>query len=127
MTRTFLLTLMSRLSFLSGMGPPRGIRLDRRSPLWTMAGGIVVSTILFWVMVQLGQASPEPKNSAPSAAALTKTGLALGAEGIGQGAENQAVGSVAKPTGAQGPAVDVPRAGEATFHAASPESTITVG
>ena len=109
MKRTFLQAVASRLSFPHGKGLPRGIRLDRRSPLWTMAGGMVVSTILFWVMVQLGQASPEPKHSAPPAAALTKTGLALGAEGIGQGVESQAVGSVAKPTGAQGPAAEVPR------------------
>ena len=36
-------------------------RINRHSQLWTMVGGIVGSTILFWIMVQLGQASSEPK------------------------------------------------------------------
>lgn len=33
-----------------------------RSPLWTIAAGIAGSTILLWVMVQLGQASPNSKD-----------------------------------------------------------------
>ena len=38
---------------------------SRRSPLWTIAAGVVGSTILLWVMVQLGQASPNSKEKPP--------------------------------------------------------------
>lgn len=41
----------------------------RRSPLWTIAAGVVCSTILLWVMVQLGQASPNAKGKPPAAPA----------------------------------------------------------
>ena len=37
----------------------------RRSPLWTIAAGVAGSTILLWVMVQLGQASPNSKAKLP--------------------------------------------------------------
>ena len=106
---SFFQTLVSQLSFRHGKQVHRGIRLDRRSPLWTMAGGIMVSTILFWVMVQLGQASPEPKHQAPSAAVLTKTGPVVGTEGTGQGAESQPIVSGTKPSGSQGAMAEVPR------------------
>lgn len=106
---SFIQDLMGRLSFSHGTGARRLIRLDRRSPIWTMAGGIVVSTILFWVMVQLGQASSEPKHKAPPTAVLTKTGPPMGSESIGQGAESQTVATGVGPSAAHGPAVDVPR------------------
>ena len=38
---------------------------SRRSPLWTIGAGVVGSTILLWVMVQLGQASPNSKEKPP--------------------------------------------------------------
>lgn len=52
---------------LSGAGRvrrrlPRGAR---RSPLWTIAAGVVGSFVLLWVMVQLGQASPNSKAKPP--------------------------------------------------------------
>lgn len=109
MRMTFIQPLVSRLSCRDGKGVLHKIRLDRRSPLWTMAGGIVVSTILFWVMVQLGQASSEPKHQAPSAAALTKSGPPMGVEGTGQAAESQPVVSGMKPSATQGPMAEVPR------------------
>lgn len=105
----FVPALVDRLSFDHGTGAPRVMRLDRRSPLWTMIGGIVVSTILFWVMVQLGQASSESKPKAPPAAVLTKTGLPAVSESTGQGTENPTVASGTGPSAAQGPAVDAPR------------------
>lgn len=109
MKMTFMQPLVSRLWFRHGTTVRRGIRLDRRSPIWTMAGGMVVSTILFWVMVQLGQASSEPKHQAPAAAVLTKVGPPMAAEGTGPAIEGQPVVSGMKPSGTQGPAAEVPR------------------
>jgi len=86
-------------------------RKNRHSQFLTMVGGIVGSTILFWVMVQLGQASSEPKSKTQ---AVTTSGLkqnvpprAQEAESLGTGSDDDA--KLLAPPGVQGPAVDVPR------------------
>lgn len=84
-------------------------RKYRHSQLLTMVGGIVGSTILFWVMVQLGQASSEPKSKTQ---AVTTSGLAQGMpsqEAESSGAESNDGAKLLAPPAAQGPAVDVPR------------------
>jgi flagellar motility protein MotE (MotC chaperone) len=98
---------LDRLGRVSSMGP----RTNRHSQLWTMVGGIVGSTILFWVMVQLGQASPEPKSKTQP---VTTSGLTQGGVPQAQEAENSGAGSdddakLLAPPAAQGPAIDVPR------------------
>lgn len=86
-------------------------RMNRRSQLWTMVGGIVGSTILFWIMVQLGQASSEPKyNTQPE----TMNGLKQGVASQVQDAEGSRTDSdddakLLAPPATQGPAIDVPR------------------
>ena len=85
----------------------------RRSYLWTLAGGILGSMILFWVMVQLGQASPDPKaKSAPSAGTSNTSAAAPPATdpgiAVAEAEENEK--SLTPPTPAtQGPAIDTPR------------------
>lgn len=87
---------------------------QRRSSLWTIAGGVVGSTILFWVMVQLGQASPNAKEKLPPSPPKPTAALSAGQPAAGAGSEESAAedggrsgASPAKP--AQGPALDVPR------------------
>ncbi len=92
-----------------GMGVGGVIQLDRRSPLWTMISGIIVSTILFWVMGQLGQASSESKPKVPLVPVPTQTALPTGFESASQGRESQNGVSGLGPPVIQGPAVDVPR------------------
>lgn len=84
---------------------------NRHSQFLTMVGGIVGSTILFWVMVQLGQASSEPKNKTQP---VTTSGLTQGMPSQAQEAENSGAASdddakLLAPPAVQGPAVDVPR------------------
>lgn len=87
----------------------------RRSSLWTMAGGVVGSTILFWVMVQLGQASNNPKGrllspSSPAKPAVTRTDLPLIAADEQEAEFDDGSRLLAPPaTAPQGPALDVPR------------------
>jgi flagellar motility protein MotE (MotC chaperone) len=84
-------------------------RTNRHSQVWTMVGGIVGSTVLFWVMVQLGQASSEPKSKTE---AVTTNGLTQGMpsqEAESSGAESNDGAKLLAPPAAQGPAVDVPR------------------
>lgn len=72
----------------------------RRTDLWTLAGGVAGSTILFWVMVQLGQASSDPKGTAPPSAV----------SGVPSAAGPDDGAPLATPSPAvQGPALDVPR------------------
>jgi len=86
----------------------RSSRIDRRAQVWTMAGGIVVSTILFWVMVQLGQASSESKQKVSPVLAQTsmQTASPSAFEQAGQSSDDI---SMLAPPAVQGPAVDVPR------------------
>ncbi len=86
-------------------------RMNRHSQLWTMVGGILGSTILLWVMVQLGQASSEPKQRTQMA---TTSGLKQGVPSQAQepessGAESEDDAKLLAPPAVQGPAIDVPR------------------
>lgn len=98
---------------LSRTGRPKAMmpQAQRRSYLWTIAGGLLGSTILFWMMVQLGQASSEPKgkpSQPPSAKpVVSKPG------GVPQvsATELEDEGKLLPPPAkaAQGPALDAPR------------------
>jgi len=85
---------------------------QRRSQLWTIAGGVVGSTILLWVMVQLGQASGNPKGKlsspdAPAKQAAVQPDLpVVSVDGQEQEFDDSSR-LLAPPT--QGPALDVPR------------------
>lgn len=85
--------------------------MNRHSQLLTMVGGIVGSTVLFWVMVQLGQASSEPKSKTQ---VMTTSGLKQGVppraqEAASSGAESDDDAKLLAPPAVQGPAIDVPR------------------
>jgi flagellar motility protein MotE (MotC chaperone) len=86
--------------------------MNRYSQLWTMVGGIVGSTILFWIMVQLGQASSEPKYKSQS---VTTREVKQRVPPQGQLAEGSSAESddndlkLFAPPATQGPAIDVPR------------------
>ena len=86
-------------------------KMNRHSQFLTMVGGIVGSIVLFWVMVQLGQASSEPKYKTPAA---TTSGPKQGApsqapEPESSGAESDDDAKLLAPPAVQGPAIDVPR------------------
>jgi flagellar motility protein MotE (MotC chaperone) len=85
--------------------------MNRHSQLWTMVGGIVGSTILFWVMVQLGQASSEPKDKTQLVAiSAQKQGVPpRGQEAESAGAESDDDAKLLAPPAVQGPAIDFPR------------------
>ncbi len=85
---------------------------QRRSSLLTIAGGVVGSTILLWIMVQLGQASNNPKDKLRPAAVPAQTAAAQTIPPVlpadAQAAEfDESSRLLAPPT--QGPALDVPR------------------
>lgn len=85
---------------------------QRRSSLWTIAGGVVGSTILLWIMVQLGQASNNPKDKLRPAAVPAQTAASEAVPPVlpadAQEAEfDESSRLLAPPT--QGPALDVPR------------------
>ncbi len=85
---------------------------QRRSSLWTIAGGVVGSTILLWIMVQLGQASNNPKDKLRPAAVPAQTAASQAVPPVlpadAQEAEfDESSRLLAPPT--QGPALDVPR------------------
>lgn len=86
-------------------------RMNRYSQFLTMVGGIVGSTILFWVMVQLGQASSEPK---PKMQPLPRHSPRQSVpqsmqEGEPQKTEPDDEAKLLAPPATQGPAIDVPR------------------
>jgi flagellar motility protein MotE (MotC chaperone) len=77
-----------------------------------MVGGIVGSTILFWIMVQLGQASSEPKyNTQPVTMSELKQGVPPRAQDAERaGAESDEDGAkLLAPHAKQGQAIDFPR------------------
>lgn len=85
---------------------------QRRSSLLTIAGGVIGSTILLWVMVQLGQASNNPKDKVRPAAVPAQTAAIQAVPPVlpadAQEAEfDESSQLLAPPT--QGPALDVPR------------------
>lgn len=88
----------------AGRPQPSLPRSERRSHLWTLAGGVTGSVFLLWVMVQLGQASsePQPKSAKPVAAVATTASPAPAG-----GAETAVDTTAALPT--QGPAIETPR------------------
>jgi flagellar motility protein MotE (MotC chaperone) len=84
---------------------------NRHSSLWTLIGGVFGSTILLWVMVQLGQASSEPK---AMVSAMSQTSSNLDMASPVQPAEKNESGvrydeKLLSPPASQGPAIDVPR------------------
>ena len=86
-------------------------RMNRRASLWTMAGGVVCSTILFWVMVQLGQASSDPKQKTsptPQSSVQQVERPAL-AQGEGSEASTDDGAKALAPPATQGPSIDMPR------------------
>ncbi len=98
---------LDRLGRISGMEP----RKNRHSQFVTMVGGIVSSTVLFWVMVQLGQASSEPKDRTQMAttSGLTQSMPPEAKEPESAGAESDADAKLLAPPAVKGPAIDVPR------------------
>lgn len=86
-------------------------RINRHSQLWTMIGGIVGSTILFWIMVQLGQASSEPKSKAqPVPTSESKQGVPPKVQDAeDSSAESDDDAKLFAPPATQGPAIDLPR------------------
>ncbi|MBX3304506.1 MAG: hypothetical protein KF751_00495 [Nitrospira sp.] len=96
-------TLSNRWPWLA----PR-LRKNRRGSLWTMVGGLVVSTILFWVMVQLGQASSEPKPSPPHNS-VKQEGQPSSSEGEGQESGGDDGAKALAPPTTQGPSIEIPR------------------
>lgn len=90
---------------------PTGVR---RSPVWTIAAGVVASTILLWVMVQLGQASPNPKVK-PAAAPETSPQAALPAQPAAEAAGQQPAAEADSPSwtppdpAIHGPVLEAPR------------------
>ena len=98
-------TLATRWPWLA----PR-LRQNRRRSLWTMIGGLVVSTILFWVMVQLGQASSDPK---PTVSAPHNSAKQEGQPSVPEGPPHETEakdGTMAAVRSApQGPAIEMPR------------------
>lgn len=87
-----------------------GLRMNRRGSLWTMVGGLVVSTVLFWVMVQLGQASSDPKLKAQTPQPAVKQEGQPSASG-GAHHEPEAKDGINAPARStpQGPAIEIPR------------------
>lgn len=88
---------------------------QRRSSLWTIAGGVVGSTILLWIMVQLGQASNNPKSKFQASAVPAKPAVAesipaaLPAEEQEPEFDDSSRLLAPPAAAAQGPALDVPR------------------
>ncbi|MFO0707605.1 MAG: hypothetical protein U0412_12215 [Nitrospira sp.] len=86
-------------------------RPERRRHLWTLAGGVTGSLFLFWVMVQLGQASSDPQSlvsqtKRPTPPAATGALAATPTAAPPQTEEGNAIPSSLAP---QGPAIDTPR------------------
>ena len=97
----------------TGRAQARRPQSRRRSHLWTLIGGVLGSTILFWLMVQLSQASSEPKGSAAktSASSLGHTaGNSSTPADVPEAAPTESEQTLAPPASAtQGPGLDTPR------------------
>ncbi|MBS0151686.1 MAG: hypothetical protein JSR31_12160 [Nitrospira sp.] len=86
------------------------LRKNRRGSLGTMVGGLVVSMILFWVMVQLGQASSEPKPKAlPPQHSVKQEGQPSASEGPSHEPDGKDGATAAVRSTTQGPAIEIPR------------------
>jgi len=86
-------------------------RMNRRSSLWTMVGGIIGSTILLWVMVQLGQASsgPKPKTLPLPQSSVKQSQPQPMPEGESSERESGDDAKLLAPPVTQGPAINLPR------------------
>ncbi|MBX3332571.1 MAG: hypothetical protein KF876_00530 [Nitrospira sp.] len=87
-------------------------RANRRSLLLRLAGGLIVSTILLWVMVQLGQASSEQKTSKASPTASPSSSQDVvppDQHGEQKEIADQNDATLLAPPKSQGPAIEVPR------------------
>ncbi|CUQ67104.1 MotE family protein [Candidatus Nitrospira inopinata] len=87
---------------------------SRMSWLWTVGGGLVGSIVLLWVMVQMGQASPNAKGrpALPQQDSLTQpSGTQQAALGDDRrsAAEQNGESSTPADKEIQGPALEVPR------------------
>jgi len=86
--------------------------INRHSQLWTMIAGIVGSTILLWIMVQLGQASSEQRyKTQPVTTNELKQRVPPQVQDA-QGSSGESDDNDLKlfaPPATQGPAIDVPR------------------
>lgn len=93
--------------------PLRTLQAQRRASLWTIAWGLVGSTILLWILVQLGQASSDSKTKptkAPAAAAEQGTAQPLRSPEVPVAEPEPPDKPLTPPsTAAQGPALDTPR------------------
>jgi flagellar motility protein MotE (MotC chaperone) len=76
-----------------------------------LVGGLSVSTILFWVLVQLGQASSDPKAkpSSTSSPTLTQDVGSPVQQREHKESDDQSDAKLFAPPTSQGPAIDVPR------------------
>lgn len=84
----------------------------QRAPLFTLVGGLIGSTVLFWIMVQLGQASSDakPKTIHPASPAVSRTAPSSPADGVPVADPEESEKALAPPApAAQGPALDTPR------------------
>lgn len=89
----------------------RTFEAQRQTYLWTIAGGLVGSTVLLWIMVQLGQASSDGKTN-PSKAPATAARQSAGSPPPDvPPAEPELPDKPLTPpsTAVQGPALDTPR------------------
>lgn len=86
-------------------------RPHRRPLLVRLVGGLIISTVLFWVMVQLGQASPEPKSKASpvSPSSSTQNAESPVPHREQNRSDDQNDAKLFAPPTNQGPAIDVPR------------------
>ncbi len=85
--------------------------MNRRSPLWTMIGGIMGSILLFWIMVQLGQASSGPKSKTlpqPQSSVKHSPPQPVQEGEIPEGESADDAKLLAPPV-THGPAIDLPR------------------
>ncbi len=100
-----------RFRFASDKRRDSTSRTNRHSSLWTLIGGVFGSTILLWVMVQLGQASSEPKAKV-SAVSQTSSNLDVAPPVPPEEKNESGVrhdDKLLAPPASQGPAIDVPR------------------
>jgi len=86
--------------------------MQRRRSAWTLIGGLIGSTILLWIMVQLGQASSESKAKPPATVAPSSRRAAVPPvpSNISVADQEPDERTLAPPAPAvQGPALDTPR------------------
>lgn len=84
----------------------------RRAPLFTLIGGLIGSAVLFWIMVQLGQASSEAKPTARPAAspATGRSSTGSANDRVPPTEPEESEQALAPPAlGAHGPALETPR------------------